>query len=435
MAGHVAEAWNYRSGDPLRDLLEVQLGEYGVQAIGLYGLDGRAIVRLGDEGSIGQLPESADVRTEAVRPVVTAHGRGIAVFVPAPRGAIVTVLRTDDDASRVAPLIRLLGLYMGLIALALLLLASFALTRLIVRPLGDMSRGAERVAAGARRFDVPQRGARELIQLGVSLRQMTDRLMSEEMALRKKIEEVEHATARLKEAQDRLVRSERLASVGRLAAGLAHEVGNPIAAMIGLLELLIEGGLEEDEQRDFLERMRKETERINGILRDLLQFARPAAGAAPGADGVPGNVEVAVYDTVTLVSPQRSMKDIELAVDVRPDLPLVPLSREQLVQVLLNLVLNAGDACGGKGTVRVEAFPHEGGARISVSDTGPGIAAEVSETLFEPFVTTKDVGKGTGLGLSVCRGLVEAVGGTIQLDTAYGGGARFLIDLPAVEVE
>jgi signal transduction histidine kinase len=175
--------------------------------------------------------------------------------------------------------------------------------------------------------------------------------------------------------------------------------------------------------------MRKETERINAILRDLLQFARPAAAGSPQAME-PGDVEAAIHDTVTLVSPQRSMQDIELEVDVYPDLPRVALGREQLVQVLLNLLLNAADACGQKGHVVVRAVSRDGVVSMSVEDDGPGVDGSVQERLFEPFVTTKDVGKGTGLGLAVCRGLVEAVGGAITLDTSTERGARFVVDLP-----
>ncbi len=225
------------------------------------------------------------------------------------------------------------------------------------------------------------------------------------------------------------MRSERLASVGRLAAGLAHEIGNPIAALIGLEDLLIAGGLEPEEQKDFLLRMRKETERVNNILRDLLQFARPAAKKGESDEPSPGNVETAVYDTVALVSPQRTLQDIDLAVDVFPDLPEVTLSREQLVQVILNLVMNAADAVGSGGKVVIRAKPSDLGVRLEVEDNGPGVASEVRDRLFEPFVTTKETGKGTGLGLAVCRGLVDASGGSIALEETEGGGARFVLEL------
>lgn len=432
VAGHVGEARNKRSPDQLSALLEAEIGTEGVEALGVYDKSGQPVLRVGDPVAALALGAPLDATSERVFDVTTSHGRAIAVTVPDAQGAVVAVVRTDDQSARAAPLVRLVGLYTLVVALALLVLAYFALTRLIVRPLDQLSRAAERVAGGARRLEVPTRGARELGELGVNLRAMTEKLISNEDALRKQIDEVERATRRLKEAQDRLVRSERLASVGRLAAGLAHEIGNPIAALIGMQEILLEGGLEPEEQRDFLQRMRKESERIHRILKDLLQFARP--GNKQDEDDVnPGNVEAAIYDTVALVTPQKSLHDVELAVDVFPELPPVALSREHMVQVVLNLVLNAADACGPGGKVSLRAKPVATGVRLEVEDTGPGVAAEVRDRLFEPFVTTKDVGKGTGLGLAVCRGLVEAAGGSIALEETYTTGARFVLELPRAD--
>lgn len=429
VAGHVAEARARRSSSELMSLLDAEIGSGGVEAIGVYDDRGRAIARAGEPVAVDALAGPVDPSKEAIFEVQSAHGRAIAVAVPDDRGLVVAVLRTDDVSARAAPLVRLVGLYTGVVALALLVLAYFALTRLIVRPLDDLSNAAQRVAGGARRLDVPTAGARELAELGSSLRAMTDKLIAEEEALRKKIDEVEQATRRLAEAQERLVRSERLASVGRLAAGLAHEIGNPIAALIGMQDLLLAGGMEDAEQRDFLQRMRKETERIHRILRDLLQFARPAASAG-GEPPPPGNVEIAIYETAALVGPQKAMQDVDLSLDVYPELPEVALSNEQLVQVVLNLLLNAADAVGPGGQVHLRARPHDGGVRLEVEDTGPGVEPSVRSKLFEPFVTTKEVGKGTGLGLAVCRGLVESAGGSITLDESYTGGARFVLDLP-----
>jgi signal transduction histidine kinase len=432
VAGHVAEARARRSPSELMGLLDAEVGTAGVEAIGVYDPRGVAVARVGDPVAVDAIKGSVDSSREAVYEVESTHGRAIAVAVPDERGVVVAVLRTDDHSARGAPLVRLVGLYTGLVALLLLVLAYFALTRLIVRPLDELSNAAQRVAGGARRFELPHAGAQELIGLGTSLRAMTEKLLSEEQALRKKIDEVEQATLRLKEAQDGLVRSERLASVGRLAAGLAHEIGNPIAAMIGLLELLLAGGLSAEEQRDFLQRLRREAERINRILRDLLQFARPAAGA-DGEAKLAGNVEAAIYDTAALVAPQKAMQDVELELDVHPELPEVTLAREQLVQVVLNLVLNAADACGAGGHVTLRARASPKGVRIDVEDDGPGISEQVRARLFEPFVTTKEVGNGTGLGLAVCRGLVEAGGGSIRLDASHQKGARFVIELPTMK--
>jgi two-component system, NtrC family, sensor kinase len=429
IAAHVAEARGSRTGEDLMGLLRAEIGTEGVEAIGVYGLDGRRLAAAGELLAVDQLPRAVANR-EALREV-SAESAVLTVTVPSQGGPVVAVLRVDDQSARAAPLVRLVGLYTALVALALLVIAYFALTRLIVRPLDALARAAERVASGARRLAVPKTSVRELSELGASLGVMTERLLHEEDKLRRKIDEVERATERLKEAQDRLVRSERLASVGRLAAGLAHEIGNPISALMGLEDLVLAGGLTPEEEHDFLTRMRKETERIHRILRDLLQFARPAAQPLAGEDEQePGDVDTAARDTAALVAPQRSLQDISLKLEVDPGLPAVSLGHEQLMQVILNLVMNAADAVGAGGNVRVAATRTGNRVRLLVEDDGPGVDPRVQAQLFEPFVTTKDVGKGTGLGLAVCRGLVEAAGGSITLDTEYGRGARFLVDLP-----
>jgi signal transduction histidine kinase len=431
IAAHVAEARSSRTGDDLMSLLRAEIGTEGVEAIGVYDLAGERVAAAGEPAAVDELPRRRVGNREGLREL-PAGASVLTVTVPSAVGPVVAVLRIDDQAARAAPLVRLVGLYTALVGLALLVIAYFALTRLIVRPLDGLARAAERVASGARKLAVPKTSVRELSHLGSSLGIMTERLLQEEDKLRTKIDEVERATERLKEAQDRLVRSERLASVGRLAAGLAHEIGNPISALMGLQDLVLAGGLTPEEERDFMQRMRKETERIHRILRDLLQFARPAAAPLAGeADQEPGDVETAARDTAALVAPQRSLKEVSLNLDVASGLPAVALGHEQLMQVILNLVMNAADAVGAGGNIRVAAQRHAGGVRLQVEDDGPGVDPRVQSQLFEPFVTTKEVGKGTGLGLAVCRGLVEAAGGTITLDPEFSRGARFIVDLPA----
>jgi signal transduction histidine kinase len=347
-----------------------------------------------------------------------------------PGGSVAVLVSTDLASTPTTPLVRLVALYTGIVALALLVFAYFSMTRLVVRPIDALSSAARRVADGARQLEAPRMGARELSDLGQSLTEMTARLRADEESLRAKIAEVQRYADDLARAQERLVRSERLASVGRLSAGLAHEIGNPVAALLGFEELLLAGGLDEAEQRDFLERMKRETERIHRILRDLLDFARPARPAA--GPEPPGSIAEAADDVRALVRPQKSFREVELTLSIEPDLPLVALSHQRVVQLLLNLLLNAADAApprGGRVAVRAEKRGDR--VQIVVEDNGSGIADEVKGSLFEPFVTTRPVGEGTGLGLAVCRGLVEAVGGSIGVEGAEGGGARFVIDLPA----
>jgi signal transduction histidine kinase len=371
---------------------------------------------------------------------IGALGRSLDVTVPVGDAVVVARVRTDDDADRAAPLVSLVALYMVTFALALLTFAYFALTRFIVRPLESLVLAADRVASGSRFLAVPRAGARELAELGVSLQTMTETRLREADELRAKVDELTKTTERLKEAQRQLVRSEQMASVGRLSAGLAHEIGNPLAALMGMEDLLLEGGMSFEEQRDFLVRMKKETERINGVIRDLLDFARPEGGGGPTSISIPAqpaDVSSVVDDVFGLVRTQKPFKTVRLVFDTRSEGARVSLSAQRLTQVILNVVLNAGAAIASRDggatsddVVTVRVRRSEKVARIEVDDTGPGVAPSMRQRAFEPFVTTKDVGEGTGLGLSVCRGVVEAAGGTIAFDEGYGPGARILIEIP-----
>jgi two-component system, NtrC family, sensor kinase len=256
-----------------------------------------------------------------------------------------------------------------------------------------------------------------------ALGQMTEALLNKEAALARKVEEVERTADELTSAQASLVRSERLASVGRLAAGLAHEIGNPITALMGILDLLLEGGLERAEEVDFLQRMRRETGRIHRVLKDLLAFARAEPRHLPHTHG---ELLRAVHDVVELLGPQKRFSEIEIETELDSNVQSVPLSHEEIMQVCLNLLMNAADAMEGKGKIAVQTEQTPTEIRLTVTDTGPGISPDVSAHIFEPFFSTKDVGQGTGLGLSVTRGLIEASGGTLVLDESYRGGARFI---------
>lgn len=326
------------------------------------------------------------------------------------------------------PLTNLLLFYVALTGLAVLLLAYVALTRLIVRPMETLTQSSERLAGGAGDVRVDEEGAAEVHRLAVAFNVMATQLRKERRALEERLRELEEASAELRRTQQELVHGEKLASVGRLAAGVAHEIGNPLAAILGLLELIQEGDLSEAEQTEFLARIQRETQRINGIIRDLLAFARSDEVEQPGQSADPRR---AIEDAVNLIRPQKGSRGVTIDVQVAAEVGRVALAEPRLAQVLLNLLLNALDALDGEGTVQVHAEPlGDERVRLSVRDDGPGIDPAIMDRLFEPFATTKVVGKGTGLGLAVCHSLVESAGGTIRATNAPGGGALFELDLP-----
>ena len=227
-------------------------------------------------------------------------------------------------------------------------------------------------------------------------------------------------TAALKEHQDRLVQSEKLAGIGRLAAGVAHEINNPLAVILGYARLLHRRA-DEGTARD-LQVIEDETLRAKLIVDGLLELARPRE-----AEPEPLDLRALCEDAVVRLRETRLLDGVDVAVSGEGHVRGHPY---KVRQVVLNLVRNAAEAAGEGGRVDVGVAAGPEGAAITVSDTGPGLPEEARARLFEPFFTTKPAG--TGLGLAVSQGIVRAHGGTIEAGAAPGGGATFTVRLPAV---
>ncbi len=303
-------------------------------------------------------------------------------------------------------------------ALMVLALGSFVLTSLVVRPLQAMERATARVSAGEWDQRIAASGPREIAALAASFNQMTASLVAQ---------------------REQLIRSEKLASVGQLAAGVAHEIGNPLAAVLGYVDILRAdaaaddgaGKLSEADRRDALSRVKAETQRIDRIIHDLLEYSRPSREEAQPADPLQ-----VLRSAEALLRPQARFRAVAVTTEpAASSWPEVLVSPGRLTQVFVNLLLNAADAMKGEGTVRVVCQRRDARVEIGFCDVGPGIAADVRGKIFDPFFTTKDPGKGTGLGLSVSRSIVEACGGTLELAPATADpGARFVVTLPAAPV-
>ena len=309
----------------------------------------------------------------------------------------------------------------------------------ILRPLRQSMAAAEAIAEGDLARRLPSGDTREMANLASSVNRMTDRLLEE---------------------RAHLVRVEKMASVGRLAAGIAHEIGNPLGVIIGYANVLRTGapGVSAAEAIAGIER---ESGRIDRIVRGLLDYARAKPLAQTSVD-----VNETARAVVDLLTTQGVLKHIQTQLSLAPEPTFVTADRHDLEQAFVNLLLNAADAMHGRGSVtfvvrRTTRAELRAGARrvsdagghplrppsartmrwledgrqsdvamIAIADSGPGIPAEDTERVFEPFFTTKEPGKGTGLGLAIVARAIENCGGTIWVSPAREGGAAFRILLP-----
>jgi len=308
---------------------------------------------------------------------------------------------------------------MSVDGLLLVLFVGYVLTRYVIHPVERIQRAALRVTQGDLEASVESTGAAELTSLAESFNTMTT-------YLRHQLERLEQQRQALIATRAQVIRSEKLASVGRLAAGVAHEVGNPLQSILGFTEMLRRGGLTEERQQDFFDRVQSEAQRIHRIIRELLDYARPVADAVE-----PVQLSAVVVQAAQLLKPQRRGREVTVERVALEQLPPVAASGQRLVQVLVNLLLNAADAMDGKGTVTVRGAVVEQQVELAVGNDGPPIPLEDRGQIFDPFFTTKDPGEGTGLGLSVALSIVESFGGRLTL--LDGEQTVFVITLPVWE--
>ena len=361
----------------------------------------------------------------------------------------VAVARLPEAASarlRSVPRRVALGVLLGDAAVFTIFGASL-LRRRLVLPLRRLRDAAEAIAQGARGARVPVEGTRETADLAGAFNTMTEALERRTEALEKAVGDLRAANRDLRQARAGLDRAERLAAVGRLAAGVAHEVGNPMGAILAFLELARRDPGLSDDGRSHLARAAREGERVREILRQLLDFSRPARGE-------PAVVDVAALaeEAATLVRAQPRYASVDLRVERRPGTAPAHADPRAVTQILLNLLLNAADAArgapaprvcvriapaplalrSGEGLEAARARRYPDGVECRVEDNGPGVAREDRERIFDPFFTTKDPGEGTGLGLANALRLAEESGGVLELAPAPpGGGATFILRLPA----
>ncbi len=300
------------------------------------------------------------------------------------------------------------------VVFALLLVAVvWVVARSIVAPLRGLVAAADRIRGGEFGVEVQIDRDDELGELGRTFNQMSNELRTSA----DQIEELHHQELR---------RAAQLASVGELAAGIAHEIKNPLAGMVSGMDLLA-SRLETDPRAEgLLSQMQAQLRRIESAIRDLLSYARPKE---------PRLVVAAPHDLVKrvadLVGPQAEAARIRIAARTSRSDDRLRVDPELMTQALVNLALNGIQAMEPGGTLTISAEAANGEIRVSISDTGPGLPAKQQETIFRPFYTTKH--QGTGLGLAISRGIVERHGGRIEVESELGEGATFTLVLPAAD--
>lgn len=240
-------------------------------------------------------------------------------------------------------------------------------------------------------------------------------------------EKVEERTQELREIQDHLIQSEKLASLGKLSAGIAHEINNPLGGILMYSHLLLEELGAESPSSENLKKIIRETTRCKNIVRGLLEFARPRE---PEMSQVRVN-EILQY-TLAIMEKQALFQNIKINKSLSPSLPTALADAAQLQQVFMNIILNAAEAMNGRGTLflRTELDEEKNTIEVEITDTGSGIAKENLARLFEPFFSTKPVGEGTGLGLAISYGIIKRHEGDIKIKSEVGRGTTLIVTLP-----
>ena len=334
----------------------------------------------------------------------------------------------------------LLFIYILINTIVLSLIGFYRMTKATVKPLQRLVERADEYSENDEIFFRYEKGDNEFGKLSRALNSMLKHIAEDKEKLKRTVLSLEKANLDLKQAQKEIIQAEKLASVGRLSSGIAHEIGNPIGIISGYLELLKQDDIAGGDKKEFILRTENEINRINTIIKQLLDFSRPSSEGLK-----PISVHEIIEDTMTVFKFQPLMSDIHLVLNLAAKTDIVLANPDQLRQVFLNLIINAADAIGPtkdrlKGNITitseiVNATQADSSGpvnmlKINYIDNGIGIEKENLGNLFDPFYTTKEPGKGTGLGLSVSFMIVEGMGGKIKASSKKDQGATMTILLP-----
>lgn len=356
---------------------------------------------------------------------------------------LITVLRDGEVVGKAGLLLSLapekarlnrsrqmLMAYFVLDFILLLVLGSFVLSRIVVNPINRLLTATEKITGGQYGQKLNVSGSAELARLANAFNEMAIVLRNKDHQVAEQMAALEKANTDLSQAREESLRTEKMASIGLLAAGMAHEIGTPLASIMGYAELSAGEQPQNSAIQDYARRITDDCARIDRIVRGLLDFSRPRTSGGENAD-----VRNVINSTVDLMTQQGAFKQLNLNIEIDDELPAAKCDQHQLQQVVLNLLLNSRDATPAGGTITVKAGREGDCVRLDVIDTGTGIASESMKHIFDPFFTTKPPGKGTGLGLAISARIVEGFGGRITAANNIAEGSCFTVWMPLAQTE
>lgn len=307
---------------------------------------------------------------------------------------------------------------------------SFVLSKIVVNPINKLVLATERITGGQYGQHVHVSGSSELAKLSGAFNEMSQALGDKDAQVNEQMAALEKANDELRQAREETIRSEKMASIGLLAAGMAHEIGTPLTSIMGYAELTASELPESSAIQDYARRIAEDCTRIDRIVRGLLDYSKPRTLSDIDAD-----IREILSATCEMLEQQGAFKQRTLVVDVQNEALRARCDQHQLQQVVINLLLNSRDATTSGGIISVVAVNAGTSVKIAIADTGTGISEEAIKHIFDPFFTTKPPGKGTGLGLAISLRIVEGFGGKLIASSKLGEGSCFTIWLPRAENE
>jgi len=364
---------------------------------------------------------------------ILPDGSGVVYLINVNRGEEIVgkaglLLSLAPEKARLNRSRQILIAYFILDFILLLGLGSFVLSRIVVNPINRLLAATEKITGGQYSQKLNISGSSELARLALAFNGMAGALSRKDLQVAEQMAALQQANCALRQAREETLRTEKMASIGLLAAGMAHEIGTPLASVMGYAELSAGEQPDNPALQDYARRIADDCSRIDRIVQGLLDFARPRTACGENAD-----VREVVLSTVDLLTEQGVFKQLHIFIEIAEGLVPARCDRHQLQQVVINLLLNSRDATPAGGSVTVSARQEDFYIILDVVDSGTGIAEESMKHIFDPFFTTKPPGKGTGLGLAISARIIEGFGGRMVAVNNVDHGSRFTVWLPLAD--